>query len=49
VRIKVAGGDVVFLFQTDFAPTALLGLFGSENLRVAVSPDGSLFYDDLCR
>jgi hypothetical protein len=45
VRIKVAGGDVGFLLQTNFVTKVLLGLFGSDNLRIAVSPDGSAFND----
>lgn len=45
MRIKVAGGDVAFLFETDFVTKALLGLFGSGNLQVAVSPHVSAFND----
>jgi hypothetical protein len=45
VRIEVADDYVGFLFQTDFVTKALFGLFGSDNLRVAVSPDGSAFND----
>jgi hypothetical protein len=42
---EATGGDVGFLLQTDFVTKALVGLFGSDNLRVAVSPDGSAFND----
>jgi len=42
---EAAGGDVGFLLQTDFVTKALLGLFGSNNLRLAVSADGSAFND----
>jgi hypothetical protein len=42
---EATGGDVGFLLQTDFVTKSLFGLFGSDNLRVAVSPDGSAFND----
>lgn len=42
---EATGGDVGFLLQTDFVTKTLFGLFGSDNLRVAVSPDGSAFND----
>jgi hypothetical protein len=42
---EATGGDVGLLLQTDFVSKALFGLFGSDNLRVAVSSDGSAFND----
>jgi hypothetical protein len=42
---EAAGNDLGFLLQTAFVTKALVGLFGSDNLRVAVSPDGSAFND----
>ena len=42
---EATAGDVGFLLQTNFVSKVLLGLFGSDNLRIAVSPDGSAFND----
>jgi len=42
---EAAGDDVGFLFQTNFVTKALMGLFGSDNWRLAVSDDGSAFND----
>ncbi len=39
--------DLGIVFQKDFQTRALLGLFGSDNLRLAASPDGSTFFDGL--
>jgi hypothetical protein len=41
------GDDVGHLFQTGFVTKALLGLLGSDKLRLAVSSDGSAFLDGL--
>jgi hypothetical protein len=42
---EAAGGDLGYVFQTDFVTKALVGLFGSDRFRVAVSADGSAFID----
>ena len=44
---EAAGGDLGCVFQTGFSTRALLGLFGSDKLRLAVSADGSSFFDGL--
>jgi hypothetical protein len=44
---EAAGGDLGYVFQTDYVTKALIGLFGSNKLRLAVSQDGSAFYDGL--
>ncbi len=44
---ETVGDDAGFVLQTDFATRAILGLFGSDNLRIAVSPDGTNFRDGL--
>jgi hypothetical protein len=45
---KEAAGDGLGLtLQTGFVTKALLGLFGSDNFRLAVSADGSSFFDGL--
>lgn len=44
---ETPGGDAGFVLQTDFATRAVLGLFGNDNLRIAVTPDGTNFRDGL--
>jgi len=44
---EASANDLGFLFQSGFSTRALLGLFGSDQFRLAVSPDGSTFYDTL--
>lgn len=44
---ETAGDDVGFVLQTDFATRAVLGLFGSDNLRISVTPDGVNFRDGI--
>jgi hypothetical protein len=44
---EAAGGDLGLVLQTGFATRALIGLFGSDKLRLAVSVDGSTFLDGL--
>lgn len=44
---EAAAGDLGLVFQTGFVTKALLGLFGSDKLRLAVSEDGSAFRDGL--
>jgi hypothetical protein len=44
---KTAGDDLGLTLQTGFVTKALLGLFGSDKLRLAVSADGSTFFDGL--
>ncbi|MBW6496555.1 MAG: DUF2793 domain-containing protein, partial [Burkholderiaceae bacterium] len=39
--------DLGLTLQTGFVTKALLGLFGSDRLRLAVSTDGSTFFDGL--
>jgi hypothetical protein len=39
--------DLGLTLQTGFVTKALLGLFGSDRFRLAVSPDGSTFFDGL--
>ena len=39
--------DAGLILQTDFSTRALIGMFGSDRLRIAVSPDGSSFRDAL--
>ncbi|EKF19839.1 DUF2793 domain-containing protein [Nitratireductor pacificus] len=40
-----AAGDVGILMQSGFVTKALMGLFGSDNWRLSVSSDGSVFHD----
>jgi hypothetical protein len=42
---EAAGNDLGFLLQTAFVTKALVGLFGSDIFRIAMSPDGSAFND----
>jgi len=44
---ETAADDAGFVFQTGFATRALLGLFGTDNLRLSVSQDGSNFLDGI--
>ena len=44
---EAAGDDLGLTLQTGFVTKALLGLFGSDRFRLAVSPDGSTFFDGL--
>jgi len=44
---EVAGDDLGLTLQTNFVTKALLGLFGSDNFRLAVSADGNTFFDGL--
>ncbi len=44
---EAAGDDLGLTLQTGFVTKALLGLFGSDKFRLAVSPDGSMFFDGL--
>lgn len=39
--------DAGFIFQQGFQTRGLFGLFGSDNLRLAASPDGTTFFDGL--
>lgn len=39
--------DAGFILQTNFATRAVLGLFGSDNLRLSVTADGTNFQDGL--
>jgi hypothetical protein len=47
LRRETAGDDLGLTLQTGFVTKALLGLFGSDKLRLAVSADGSSFFDGL--
>lgn len=44
---ETVGNDAGLILQTDFSTRALIGLFGSDQLRIAVSPDGGNFRDAL--
>ncbi|WP_420024189.1 DUF2793 domain-containing protein (plasmid) [Cereibacter azotoformans] len=44
---EAAGDDLGLTLQTGFVTRALVGLFGSDHFRLAVSPDGSSFFDGL--
>jgi hypothetical protein len=44
---ETAGGDLGLTLQTGFGTKALVGLFGSDRFRLAVSTDGSTFFDGL--
>lgn len=44
---ETTGDDAGFILQTNFATRALFGLFGTDNLRVSVTPDGTTFRDGL--
>lgn len=44
---EAAGDDLGLTLQTGFTTKALLGLFGSDRFRLAVSVDGSTFFDGL--
>ncbi|MBC9248314.1 DUF2793 domain-containing protein [Paracoccus sp. 11-3] len=41
------GDDAGLILQTDFSTRALMGMFGSDQLRIAVSPNGLVFRDAL--
>ena len=44
---EAAGDDLGLTLQTGFVTKALVGLFGSDRFRLAVSVDGSIFFDGL--
>lgn len=44
---EAAGDDLGLTLQTGFVTKALVGLFGSDRFRLAVSADGSSFFDGL--
>jgi hypothetical protein len=44
---ETAGDDLGLTLQTGFVTKALLGLFGSDNLRISVCADGTNFFDGL--
>ena len=44
---EAAGDDLGLTLQTSFVTKALVGLFGSDRFRLAVSADGSIFFDGL--
>ncbi|SLN77016.1 DUF2793 domain-containing protein [Roseisalinus antarcticus] len=44
---EAASDDLGLTLQSSFVTKALLGLFGSDKFRLAVSPDGSTFFDGL--
>lgn len=44
---EAAGDDLGLTLQTSFVTKALVGLFGSDRFRLAVSADGSTFSDGL--
>ncbi len=44
---EASGDDLGLTLQTGFVTKALVGLFGSDRFRLAVSLDGSTFFDGL--
>ncbi|MGE0768123.1 MAG: DUF2793 domain-containing protein [Hyphomicrobiaceae bacterium] len=44
---EAAGRDLGLTLQTGYVTKALVGLFGSDRFRLAVSEDGSVFFDGL--
>jgi len=44
---EAAGDDLGLTLQTGYVTKALMGLFGSDKFRLAVSADGSSFFDGL--
>lgn len=44
---EAAGNDLGLTLQTAYVTKALVGLFGSDKFRLAVSADGSSFFDGL--
>lgn len=44
---EATGNDAGLVLQQDFQTRALFGLFGTNNLRLATSDDGTTFYDGL--
>lgn len=44
---RAADRDLGLTLQTDYVTKALVGLFGSDRFRLAVSADGSTFFDGL--
>jgi hypothetical protein len=44
---EAAGRDLGLTLQTGYVTKALMGLFGSDRFRLAVSADGSTFFDGL--
>jgi len=44
---EAAGDDLGLTLQTGFVTKALVGLFGSDQFRLAVSTDGSTFFDGI--
>ena len=44
---EAAGDDIGLTLQTGSLTKALVGLFGSDRLRLAVSADDSTFFDGL--
>ncbi|MEM1074297.1 MAG: DUF2793 domain-containing protein [Pseudomonadota bacterium] len=42
---EAMANDAGFVLQQDFQTRALLGLFGSDRLRLSTSPDGTTFFD----
>ena len=45
VNKAAAGNDAAFAFKTGFSARALIGLLGSDDLSLKVSPDGSAYHD----
>lgn len=44
---EAASHDAGWVLQDDFQTRALMGLFGSNQLRLSVSPDGATFHDGI--
>ncbi|MDZ4120219.1 DUF2793 domain-containing protein [Phaeovulum sp.] len=45
VNKAAAGNDATFAFKTGFSTRALIGLLGSDDFSVKVSPDGAAFFE----
>ena len=47
INKETTSDDAGFILQTNFATRAILGLFGSDSLRLSVTADGNNFLDGL--
>ncbi|MDP2186682.1 MAG: hypothetical protein Q8J93_14640, partial [Xanthomonadales bacterium] len=45
VNNAAAGNDATFAFKTGFSTRALIGMLGSDDFSVKVSPDGAAFFE----
>ncbi len=47
VNKAAAGNDAAFAFKTGFSARALIGLLGNDDFSFKVSPNGSIFFDEI--